>query len=202
MTRIPAGAEMTPQDEATIEALKRDDAEAIERVRRWVECTVKHRSWRSSIDDPENAAADIFLEVRSVLCAGRFQIHSKLQSYVAGIVNHQLRKYKTSKRLDAPQWQRQDAFNQQDMVEKDERLRLVQGVVQRLPEECAQIFEWVFDEELPYEEVGRRLGIRPGNARVRKLRCLERFRAAWKVVAARFHFRDVQPTGAQGSFPC
>jgi len=61
-------------------------------------------------------------------------------------------------------------------LDQEDRSRALVYIVQRLPEACRSLWRLVYSEQLPAEEVARKIGITVNNVRVRVHRCLKKAR--------------------------
>ncbi len=66
------------------------------------------------------------------------------------------------------------------IVMEDEQARAVARALDRLPEEYRQVLVWRHQEELPFDEIGRRLGRSADAARKLWARAVERMHDEWE----------------------
>ena len=188
-TSPEASAVISPHDAAIIAGLKAGDPGVVGRVRRWVEITVRHWCRHQRMNDPDDLSSEIVLEVWRTLHAGRFRGRSALRSYVVGIARNLLKRHASKRRsnsisTDPPP--PEPGPGPDEGLMKNELRDRVRAALQRLPDECVQLFDWVYEEGWSSEMVGRCLGVNPGTARVRLHRCAEKFREVWRDIDERF----------------
>lgn len=178
-----ASAVIAPDDAAIIAGLKAGDPGVVGRVRRWVEITVRHWCRHHRMNDPDDLSSEILLEVWRTLRADRFRGRSALRSYVVGIARNLLKRHSSKRRsnplsTDLPP--PEPGLGPDEALIKDELRDRVRAALQRLADECVQMFNWVYEEGWSSDMVGRCLGVTPGTARVRLHRCAEKFREVWR----------------------
>ena len=178
-------------DSDLLSELALGEGRAIAAVRGWIRPIVAHYGWR--FDDAEALAQDILLRILEIGRGHRFQGRSSLKTFVRRVATNtcinQHKEERRRRRIEKNPLPAQDpAGNERpdkDFQEAEHR-RLALEVRQRLSRECRELFEFVFDERLSSQDIGRKLGITDGNVRVRTHRCIERARSIWGDLHSRF----------------
>jgi RNA polymerase sigma-70 factor, ECF subfamily len=136
-------------------------------------------SERHSRADAEDIRAETFLRVLQALRAGKLRKPSSLSSFIVGIALNVMREHQRQRMTD-PLSERE---NEIAGDESPDAAFLDQEVAQSLTEAAAQLkprerdfLRLYYYEELPKEEIARRLGIKEERLRLIKSRTLKRFR--------------------------
>lgn len=128
----------------------------------------------------EDVAQETLRRVIDACRAGRIHTPDALPAFVFGTARHvclhhvrgAAREDRAFRRL-TPAGQR--ALDEMDALKSliaDERLREVRKALARLPDDDRELLRLVYYEQLPTDELARRLGLTPGAVRVRKHRAL------------------------------
>ena len=169
------------EEEAVIAGIVRGDAEAFAVVGSWIERAAG--AFRARLGTHwEDLLQDSQLEVMRLLRAGRFRRESSLKTYVWRVVNHAC--------LYRLRHQRRWRFEEADFdlepgrepspfesTRRRETAQLLLRLLERLPQECRELWRLILDG-LSYQEMSGRLGVAEGTLRVRVLRCRRRAVAA------------------------
>jgi RNA polymerase sigma factor (sigma-70 family) len=126
----------------------------------------------------EDVAQDVLLRLTEALRAGRFRGDSSFESYVRRATSYRCidacRRGNRWRMVDlgdlAPTTDEPSPF---DRARHRERLASFARVLAELPEHCRDLWTLVL-EGASYDEMGERIGVRPGTLRVRLLRCRRR----------------------------
>ena len=136
-------------------------------------------SERHSRADAEDIRAETFLRVLQALRAGKLRKPSSLSSFIVGIALNVMREHNRHRVTD-PLSERE---NEIAGDESPDAAFLDQEVAQSITEVAAQLkprerdfLRLYYYEELPKEEIARRLGIKEERLRLIKSRTLKRFR--------------------------
>jgi RNA polymerase sigma factor (sigma-70 family) len=176
----PAGA-----GDATRDGLIAGSPEAVETVRRWAASVVHGGRW--SLADRDGAVQEIAARILHLARDGRIRAGADFRSFVLMVSRHTCvdlyRRERLRRSFEEPDPPLEDrAAPGEDphaALERRERLDRLRYVVQAIPEECRRLWRWAYAEGLSGAEIGRRLGITEGNARVRLHRCARRARRIW-----------------------
>jgi RNA polymerase sigma-70 factor (ECF subfamily) len=165
----------TPTDSEIASGYVAGHAEAIRIVDRWIQAVVRSRHWGLATER-EDILQDTRRRVFESLLQSRFRGDSALKTYVIQIAKHVCIEFlRKSIRLRADDI---DALEVEDdgpspevQLEAREREELARKALAQMPAACRELFEMVFSERLPYDEIARRLGVAPGTVKSRASRC-------------------------------
>ena len=140
-----------------------------------------------SKEDAEDIRAETFLRVIQALRADKLRSADALPSFVVGITlnvvrEHIRQKYRADSLEDYEYDIAGDGSLEQAMLDA-ETGQALQKVVSQLKPREQQFLRMYFYEELPKEEIARKLGINEERIRLIKSRALQSFRDAYKKVA-------------------
>ena len=172
----------TPDDHgAVLSGFLAENDSALETVRAWVSDLVGAR-W--SFPDPEAVVQEIVLELLRLARGGRIRRDTAFRSFVLTVARNTCVDHYRRQRLRATVDQDDKFFetldapgpDPEEAARKRERLEQVRFIVQALDPGCRDLLRRFFGEELDGGEIARRMGISPGNVRVRVHRCLDKAR--------------------------
>lgn len=166
----------------------RGEPRAVHHVQGWIDGVVYLGRW--NFEDPESVTQEVLLKLLRIGERGGFRGRSTFKTFVFSVAKHtcvdiyRRERLRGDHRVHAGDVEgRAVDRDPQDALERRERLELVRYIFQRLPEECRRLWRWTYREGLSATEIGARLEISPGNARVRVHRCLERARSLGRIFA-------------------
>jgi RNA polymerase sigma-70 factor (ECF subfamily) len=158
-------------------------AAALATLREWVEGLVFGGRWR--LPDPEGAVQEVVTKLFWLAREDRVQEGTDFRSFVLTVARHTCTDLYRRERLrggiEAPESPAEPpdrrAESPEERLERAERREILRYIVQGLDEGCRQLWSWIYRDGLSQGEIAERLGITPGNLRVRVHRCLKRARA-------------------------
>jgi RNA polymerase sigma factor (sigma-70 family) len=122
--------------------------------------------------DVEDIVQDTLLE--AVRCLDRFQGNSKPETWLFGIALNLTRNhYKRAKLrdvysdVDTDDLASEPAENPLEIVDYRERLQRVAKAVGQLSDDTLELMEFIFDDEMSYQEIASRIGVPVGTVRSR-----------------------------------
>lgn len=157
---------------------------AVARVREWIGRVVRLPSW--GFDEPDDLIQEVQLRLLRIARAGRYRGESTPKTFVMAVAKHacvdafrrrRLRHRVHGARALDPVLAAETGALGPSPALAAERIEALRYVFQRLPEACRELWRMVYWQGLPAPEVGARLGVSAGTARVRLHRCLQRARA-------------------------
>ncbi|HEX9726136.1 MAG TPA: sigma-70 family RNA polymerase sigma factor [Vicinamibacteria bacterium] len=165
------------QDESLIREYVSGRPQAYQEVHRWIEKAVDSRHW-GLYQHREDILQDVHQRLFSNLSGGRFHGKSALRTYVVQIAKYTciefLRKKIRYQSVDLDSIDLVDANpGPEQAVAASERRERAAELLAHLPEGCRQLFEMIFDDKVPYQEISRRLGVAEGTVKSRAWRCRE-----------------------------
>ena len=169
----------TATDDAILEGFLAGESAPFHRVQGWVDAVVHLGRWR--FPDPEGVGQEIVMRLLTIVRSGRYERRSSFKTFVFAVAKYtcvdQFRRERMRVKVEshsaaAPE----SAADAERALEERESLELLRYVLQRLPDECRRLWEWVYGEGLSAAEVGRQLGVQEGTVRVRVHRCLQKAR--------------------------
>jgi RNA polymerase sigma-70 factor (ECF subfamily) len=142
-----------------------------------------------SKEDAEDARAETFLRVLQALRAGKLRAADSLPSFIVGITLNVIRELVRQKhRADSLEDYQYDIAGdgslEQAMLDA-ETSRALQEVARQLKPREQEFLRLYYYEELPKEEIARRLGINEERVRLIKSRALQSFREIYKKMQSR-----------------
>ncbi|MEM9405573.1 MAG: sigma-70 family RNA polymerase sigma factor [Acidobacteriota bacterium] len=156
-------------------AYRRQDAEAIARLRRWIAVAsspyrARLTAWQQELRW-EDLQQELYLEVHAVLVGDQFRGDSLVKTYVWRCVNNscidllrrQARRAQVSESID------EDRHGVEPRWALGER-RDLRRILSRLPAQCLELWQRIVKGQ-SYREMSEDLGVREGTLRVRVLRC-------------------------------
>lgn len=153
--------------------------EAHAEVRDWAGSVARRRRW--AFDDAEAAVQEILYRLLRILRENKFRGASSFSTFVISVARYtclELHRTELARRSVAlengPAEPR--AADPEPAGEREDRIRLLRYILQKMSDECRRLWNWVYVDGLSSSAVGERLGIAPGTARVRVHRCLEQAR--------------------------
>lgn len=150
-------------------------AEAIRIVDSWIHAVVRSRHWGLDAEQ-EDILQDTRRRIFENLVRDRFRGDSSLKTYVIQIAKHVCIEFLRKKiRVRADDIDgldvEDDGPSPELQLEARERERLARETLSQMPAACRELFEMIFAERLPYDEIARRLGVAPGTVKSRASRC-------------------------------
>jgi len=158
-----------------------EEEPALETVRGWVAFLVSSR-W--SFADPDAVVQEVVLELIRLARDGRIRNDTRFRAFVSTVARHTCVDHYRRQRLRETV-ETDDGFfetlddpapNPEQAARRREQCEQVRFIMQALDPGCRELMVWFFGEELEGGEIARRIGITPGNVRVRIHRCLEKAR--------------------------
>ncbi len=142
-----------------------------------------------SKDDAEDIRAETFLRVIQALRADKLRSADSLPSFIIGftlnvIREHIRQKYRADSLEDYEYDVASDGSLEQAFLDA-ETSRALQEAAQQLKPREQQFLRMYFYEELPKEEIARKLGINEERIRLIKSRALQSFRDIYKKISKR-----------------
>lgn len=173
---------METADSAADRELVRDyvdgQTEAYHTVSRWIRLVVDSRHWGLS-HQREDILQEVHRRLYENLKTERFEGTARLKTYTVQIAKYTCieflrRKIRASaiETLDEGSIQvraRDPAPDEQ--LARREREDYAAEALARLPEPCRELFRLIFQEQLSYQVIGKRLGIAEGTVKSRAWRC-------------------------------
>lgn len=169
---------MSPtSDQQLVEGFLEGRPEAVRQIDRWLTLVVDNRNWGLS-----HQREDILQEVRrrlvENLASSRFKGDSSLKTYAVQIARYTCIEFLRSKirtaAVDVETIELRDPSPnpEQELAANEDHARALRALA-ALPEGCRELFEMIFRERLPYQEISERLQIAPGTVKSRAWRCRE-----------------------------
>lgn len=164
-------------DDELIEGYKAGAPEAFQHVDRWIQMVVRSRNW-GLYDHQEDIIQDIRRRLYENLIYDRFRRGSSLKTYVVQISKYVCIEFLRQKirhqasDIDSMQLRDPAAGPHRDL-EVSQQAELAQEAMAQMPEGCRELFDMIFKQELPYQEISQRLGIAEGTVKSRAWRCRE-----------------------------
>lgn len=169
-------------DDAILNGFLAGNDQAVYLVQGWVDGVVHLGRWR--FEDPAAVSQEIVMRLLTTVRAGRYQQRSSFKTFVFAVAKYTCvdlyRRERLRGRVEMLGGTLPAARPEtgpQRSLEERESLAVLKYIVQRLPEECRRLWQWVYGEGLSAAEIGSRLGASAGTIRVRVHRCLEKARA-------------------------
>lgn len=142
-----------------------------------------------SKEDAEDVRAETFLRVIQALRAGKLRSADSLPSFIVGITLNVIREHVRQKyRVDSLEDHEYDVAGEGSLEQvflDAETSRALQAAASRLKPREQMFLRLYYYEELPKEEIARRLGIKEERLRLIKSRALQSFREIYKKMTAR-----------------
>jgi RNA polymerase sigma-70 factor (ECF subfamily) len=142
-----------------------------------------------SKEDAEDARAETFLRVIQALRQDKLRSADSLPSFIVGITLNVIRELLRQKyRIDSLEDYDYDIASDrsiEDALLDAEAYRALQEVARELKPREQQFLRMYFYDELPKEEIARKLGVKEERLRLIKSRALQRFREIYKKMAGR-----------------
>jgi len=156
--------------------------QATHHVQGWIDGVVHLGRW--NFEDAEGVVQEILIKLLRTVRADRWKRQSSFKTFVFAVSKHTCIDIYRSERLRShlsheaePGLSPSVPADQDVPLEDRQRLESIRFVLQQLPSECLRLWNWVYREGLAAGEVSRRMGISPGNVRVRVHRCLQKARS-------------------------
>lgn len=168
-------------DEGILNGFLAGEDQAVFLVQGWVDGVVHLGRWR--FEDPQAISQEIVMRLITTVRSGRYQRRSSFKTFVFAVAKYTCvdiyRRERMRERIEMagqPAATRDLLPEAEQSLERRESLAVLSYVLQRLPEECRRMWNWVYAEGLSAAEIGSRLGASAGTIRVRVHRCLEKAR--------------------------
>jgi RNA polymerase sigma-70 factor, ECF subfamily len=163
------------QDEPLIRDYLEGRPAAYREVHRWIERAVDCRHW-GLYQQREDILQEVHQRLFSNLNGGKFRGGSTLKTYAVQIAKYTCIEFLRKKiRFNAVDLDSVDLPDTQPDPEQgvvaSERAELAAAAVAQLPEGCRHLFEMIFQDKIPYQEISRRLGVAEGTVKSRAWRC-------------------------------
>jgi len=165
------------QDESLMREYVDGRPEAYQEVHRWIEKAVDSRHW-GLYQHREDILQDVHKRVFYNLSNDRFHGESALKTYVVQIAKYTCIEFLRKKirfasvDLDSVDVVDANPGPEQRLVARERKERAAEALSQ-LPQGCRQLFEMIFRDRIPYQEISRRLGVAEGTVKSRAWRCRE-----------------------------
>lgn len=186
-SRIASPGNQLGADEATFDAFCRGEAEAVTRVRGWVEGVVGFGNWR--FRDPEGVVQEVLLKLVRLVRSESFSKRSSFKTFACSVAKftcvdvYRFEGRRREETLDPTDTlPPSPTTTKASTAEAAERRDLVRYILQRLPDDCVRLWHLIYRESLTAAEAGERLGIKEGTVRVRVHRCLQGARRVGQVL--------------------
>ncbi len=142
-----------------------------------------------SREDAEDIRAETFLRVIQALRAGKLRSAESLPSFIVGftlnVIREHVRKKYRADSLEDYEYDIASDDSQERAFLDAETSRALQEAVRHLKPREQEFLRLYFYEELPKEEIARKLGIAEERIRLIKSRALQSFRDIYKKIAKR-----------------
>jgi RNA polymerase sigma factor (sigma-70 family) len=174
---------LSPQQIAdTLEAFRKEQEQGIAQVTSWVRAVVKGGGW--GFRDPEAVTQEILMTLVTLVRKGRVEHPEGFLKYARTVAKRTcLDTYYRQQRTQQHESTSPEGFDPADpsdpthgSFEQRERLAALKYLVQKLSDDCRQLWRLIYIEKLSSELVAERLGLSAINVRVRAHRCLEKAR--------------------------
>jgi RNA polymerase sigma-70 factor (ECF subfamily) len=167
----------TLSDELLIQGYIDGDATAYRDVSRWIRAVVDSRHWGLQ-HQREDMIQEVHKRLFENLSRERFRAGSSLKTYVTQVSKYTciefLRKKIRARAVDIDSMELRDKGpGPEQELAAAEWTEKAAGAVASLPGNCRELFEMIFIERLPYQQIGRRLGVAEGTVKSRTWRCRE-----------------------------
>jgi RNA polymerase sigma-70 factor, ECF subfamily len=167
----------TTETDPRLAGLLRNDPAAVAQIAGWIRSIAAYHRW--GLDSPEDIVQETMVVLLRNAKSGAFR-GGDLRSYVQRIaMNLCISSYRKARRhgVEVPMEGRSLESPSGSNGGSLERSQLARRILEELDETCRNLIMWVYFHGLSRQEVGERLGISEGAARVRLYRCLEKARA-------------------------
>jgi RNA polymerase sigma-70 factor (ECF subfamily) len=164
-------------DEQIIKGYVEGTTTAYHEVNRWIQAVVDSRHWGLGYQR-EDILQEVHKRLFENLSQNRFRAGSSLKTYVFQISKYTciefLRRKIRSSSVDVDLMGLRDNTPgpEQELASAEWTEKATEAVAS-LPENCRKLFEMIFIESLPYQEIGRKLGVAEGTVKSRTWRCRE-----------------------------
>jgi RNA polymerase sigma-70 factor (ECF subfamily) len=164
-------------DEQIIKGYIEGTTTAYREVNRWVQAVVDSRHWGLGYQR-DDILQEVHKRLFENLSQNRFRAGCALKTYVYQITKYTciefLRKKIRSSSVDVDSLElRDNKPGPEQEAASAEWTEMAAEAVRSLPENCRKLFEMIFIESLPYQEIGEKLGIAEGTVKSRTWRCRE-----------------------------
>ena len=171
-------------DRKTVQGYLRGDPDASARIDFWVFSVIHNPRWGFG---PDLEDMHQRIRLRLLMSLKNFEGRSSLKTYVCRVAIYTCtdevrRRRRLKEQLNfADTWDVPDMSpSALDMLEADERARLLSKLVSFATPECRDLWEMIYIDEMPFAQIARALGIRPGTVKSRAARCREKARVVLK----------------------
>jgi len=131
-------------------------------------------------EQAEDARSETFLRVLQSIRAGRLRSAEALPSFVLSTTHNVVREFRRDERRVEPL---ADRDPEDDWKPADSHVQqAIEKVIRRLKPREREFLRMYYYEELPNEEIARRLGIKEERLRLIKSRALKRFREIYQRI--------------------
>ncbi len=172
------------QDKSVIRGYLRGDPDASVRIDFWIFSVIRNPRWGfgSDLEDMHQR-----VRLRLLMCLKNFEGRSSLKTYVCRVAIYtctdevrRRRRLKEHLSLDDT-WDIPDQGpTALDLIEADERRRLLSKLVSMATPECRDLWKMIYLDEMPFGRIAKTVGVRPGTIKSRAARCREKARLALK----------------------
>lgn len=152
------------------------DKQSILIVKKWIESIVMNHYWGLE-NEREDITQDVIVKVYLNLRNNNFKYNSSLKTYISRItkytcIDYFRKRYKTEK-INSDTIEISDKTDIQDEIINNERIALMEMIINELPEKCRKILKLALVEKLTYKHIGNLLGIAEGTVKSRVSRCIK-----------------------------
>lgn len=174
------------RDVQMVESIQRGQAEAeaalYEKYRaRVYYLAIKHLR---SAEDAEDARAETFLRVLQSIRQNQLRSAEALASFILGtthnVILESLRRRQKDERLTNKEVEREQACSPDEFFLSPEVKRAIEQVISRLKPREQEFLQMYYYEELPDDEIARRIDLKPERVRLIKSRALKSFREMYE----------------------
>jgi RNA polymerase sigma-70 factor (ECF subfamily) len=167
-------------DAAVMAGFLEGQRESHSQIDRWILEVLRTRAF-SLGSDTEDVAQEVRRKLLLSFREERFRGEASLRTYVWKVtqraaIDHARARRRRIEPLPLEVEPAGTLEGPDQRLEAASRRAVFQSLLESLGDDCRRLWELIFFEELPYAEVGRRLGITEGNVKVRALRCRVRAR--------------------------
>jgi RNA polymerase sigma factor (sigma-70 family) len=166
-----------PADRRLIEGYLAGGEPEFREVDGWILREIDGR-YASLAADREDLCQQVHEKLIVNLRSGRFRHGSTLRTYVTSVVHHTcidaLRRRYLHRFEEMAEEVPSGWGNPYGAAEDRDRVRLLYRVLRLSPAICRRLWRMIFLEELPYREIGRRLGVPTGTVKSRVFACRQK----------------------------
>jgi RNA polymerase sigma factor (sigma-70 family) len=177
MSDATSDTDRVPADQRLIEGYLEGGEAEFRELDGWIRREIDGR-YASLAADREDLGQQVHEKLIVNLRSGRFRHGSSLRTYVISVVHHTCIDALRRRYLHRFEEMAEDVpagwGNPYGAAEDRDRVRLLYRVLRLSPEICRRLWRMIFLEELPYREIGKRLGVPTGTVKSRVFACRQK----------------------------